>query len=97
MEKIKYLSPSWWGQDKDSKHNAIFIIPPTTVKEVFDEVGASKPEYEKVDHYDRVIFWSAPTKTFSRTRWSKVVSSSVYDNITIRNANTVKKLAQHAK
>lgn len=90
-------APSWWGQDKDSKHNAIFIIPPTTVDEVFEEVGTIKPEYEKVDHYGRVIFWSAPINTFSRTRWSKVVGSSVYDSITIRNANTVKKLLQLAK
>ncbi len=90
-------APSWWGQDKDSKHNAIFILPPITVEEVFREVGAIKPEYEKVDYYDRVVFWSAPIKTFSRTRWSKIVGSSVYKNITIRNANTVKKILQLAK
>jgi len=90
-------APSWWGHDKDSKHNAIFVIPPTTVDEVFKEIGAIKPEYENVDHYGRVVFWSAPIKTFSRTRWSKVVGSSVYNNITIRNANTVKKLLQLAE
>ncbi|HEX3010709.1 MAG TPA: DUF1697 domain-containing protein, partial [Syntrophomonadaceae bacterium] len=90
-------APSWWDHDQDSKHNAIFIMLPTTVDKVFEEVGAIKPDYEKVDHYGRVIFWSAPIKTFSRTRWSKVVGSSVYDSITIRNANTVKKILQLAK
>jgi uncharacterized protein (DUF1697 family) len=90
-------APSWWGQDAESKHNAIFVIPPTTVDEVFKEVGDAKPEYEKVAYYDRVIFWSAPISTFSMTRWSKVVGSSMYDSITIRNANTVKKLLQLAE
>lgn len=90
-------APSWWDQDQDSKHNAIFILPPATVEEVYKEVGAIKPEYEKVAHFGRVIFWSAPIKTFSRTRWSKVVGSSVYVNITIRNANTVKKILQLTK
>lgn len=90
-------APTWWGQDKESKHNAMLIIPPTTVKEVFEEVGAIKSEYEKVDHYGRVVFWSAPIKTFSRTRWSKIVGSSVYNSITIRNSNTVKKLLQLVK
>jgi uncharacterized protein (DUF1697 family) len=70
------------------------VIPPTTVEEVFDKVGGTKPEYEEVGHYGRVIFWSAPIETFSKTRWSKVVGSSVYDSITIRNANTVKKVLQ---
>ena len=49
---------------------------------------------EKIDSYGSVIFWSAPVETFSKTRWSKVVGSNVYDQITIRNANTVKKVLE---
>jgi len=85
-------APSWWNQDIESKHNAIIIIPPLTVNEVFEEVGDIKPEYEKVDYYVRVVFLSAPIKTFSMTRWSKVVGSTVYELITIRTANTIKKI-----
>lgn len=87
-------APDWWGTDKESKHNAIFVIPPITVDEVFKEFGEIKPEYEKVSSFGKVIFWSAPLKTFSRTRWSKVVGKSVYNKITIRNSNTVKKLTE---
>jgi uncharacterized protein (DUF1697 family) len=90
-------APSWWDDDNESKHNVIFVLPPVTVEEVYGAVGAAKPEYEKVDSYGRAIFWSAPIKTFSRTRWSKIVGSSVYDSITIRNANTAKKLLLLAK
>lgn len=90
-------SPLWWGQDKDSTHNAIFIIPPITVDEVFNQVGATNPEYEKVDSYGKVVFWSAFVKTYSRTRWSKLVGTPLYDSITIRNANTVRKLSLLAK
>lgn len=90
-------APDWWDADKESKHNAIFVIPPTTVEEVFREVGDYKPEYEIVGYYGNVIFWSAPLKTFSRTRWSKIVGSSVYNSITIRNSNTAKKLMELCK
>lgn len=76
---------------------AIFILSSMIVEEVFREVGAIKPEYEKVAHYGRVIFWPAPIETFSKTRWSKVVGSSVYNSITIRNANTVYKMMQLIK
>lgn len=68
------------------------MISPISVEEVFAEVGEIKPEYEKIDHHGEVIFWSAPLKTFSKTRWSKIASSSVNNNVTIRNANTVNKL-----
>lgn len=89
-------APSWWNISKDSKHNAIFVIPPATAEEVCAQVGDIKPEYEQVDYYGSVIFWSAPIKTFSRTRWSKVVGSAVYGSITIRNANTTLKLKELA-
>ena len=85
-------APKWWGQDSNSKHNAIFVIAPADAQEVAAGVGDAKPEYENIDVYNHVIFWSAPLDTFSRTRWSKIVSTSEYNKITIRNFNTTKKL-----
>jgi len=91
-------SPDWWDNDADSKHNAIFVIPPMTAKEICEQVGAVKPEYEKTDYYGKVIFWSAPLVTFSHTRWSKIVENKkAYNAVTIRNANTAKKLAELTK
>jgi uncharacterized protein (DUF1697 family) len=41
-----------------------------------------------------MIFWSAPIVTFSLTRLTKIVQNkTLYNAITIRNANTTKKLA----
>lgn len=85
-------APSWWGKDDGLKHNALFIIAPATAKEIMKEVGEAKHEYEKVAAVEPVIFWSAPLKTFSRTRYSKIVGTKAYQSITIRNANTTKKL-----
>ncbi|MFB0921837.1 MAG: DUF1697 domain-containing protein [Oscillospiraceae bacterium] len=87
-------APVWWGSDNDSKHNAIFVIAPANAESIIESVGQIKPEYEQVSHYGRAIFWSAPLNTFSHTRWSKIVSTSAYSSITIRNANTAKMLLQ---
>ena len=87
-------APPWWDKNSEAKHNAIFIIAPATVDDVMKSVGEAKPEYEQVSGYGQVIFWSAPLATFSRTRWSKIVSTAAYDSVTIRNANTAKKLLQ---
>ena len=85
-------APLWWGEDANSKHNAIFVIAPANAQEVALNVGDAKPEYEKIEAYGRIIFWSAPLQTFGRTRWSKIVSTAAYNDITIRNYNTTKKL-----
>lgn len=87
-------APDWWDADQESKHNAIFVIPPATVDEIYKQVGEAKPEYEKVGSFGKVIFWSAPIKTFSRTRWSGIVGTPAYDSVTIRNANTAKRLVE---
>jgi len=89
-------TPEWWGKDPDWKHNAIFVIQPATAEDVIAEAGNIKPEYEKLHAYKEIIFWSAPLKTFSHTRWSKIVGTKVYQKITIRNANTTKKLLELA-
>lgn len=90
-------APAWWDGEEASKHNAIFVIAPADPDSVIASVGRLKPEYEQVSHYGRIIFWSAPLETFSRTRWSKIVSTSAYGSVTIRNANTAKKLSQLAQ
>ena len=86
-------APKWWGND-DKKHNAIFVIAPKSAKDIMDEVGEPKPEYEKVVAHDPIIFWTADVKTFGRTRYSKIVGTKAYQFVTIRNANTAKKLVE---
>lgn len=87
-------APDWWNDDSGDKHNAIFVIAPKTTDELMREVGDAKPEYEKVAAYNQIIFWSAPLKTFGRTRYNKIVGTQSYKSITIRNANTTVKLAE---
>lgn len=89
-------APSWWGADENSTHNIIFAIPPADIKEIIKKVGESKPEYELVSSYAQAVFWSAPLKTFSKTRWSKISANSVYGSVTVRNARTAKTLLQLA-
>ena len=91
-------APDWWNKAPDTKHNAFFVIPPMTAAEICDNVGEVRAEYEKADYYGKVIFWSAPMATFSRTRWSKISKDkAIYSAITVRNANTALKLAELVK
>ena len=91
-------APLWWNKDNCLKHDAIFVIPPVTTNEVVKIIGSIKEEYESLSYYDRVLFWSAPVATFSRTRVSKIVSDkSMYRAITVRNANTALKLCELSK
>lgn len=85
--------PEWWGQAPAAKHNAVFVMPPATVAQVAAAVGEIRPESEQIFIFqDEIIFWTSPLKTFSRSRWSRIVGTPAYQDITIRNANTTRKL-----
>jgi len=97
LAKAMAHAPEWWNQESDARHDAFFVLPPVTAAEICDHIGEVKEEYEKSGYYGRVIFWSAPMATYSRTRWSKLSKDkAMYRAITVRNANTALKLAELA-
>ena len=90
-------APPWWNQASDTRHDAFFVLPPMTAAELCAHVGAVKEEYEQVNFHGRLIFWSAPMVSFSRTRWAKLSKDkAMYRSITVRNANTALKLVELA-
>ena len=95
LKDILNHAPDWWGQDnKEIYDNLIFMIPPLSYEEFYAEIGEPKAEYERVQHDKNVIFWSFDRKKYQKTNWwSKTASAAVSDRITIRTANTVRKIA----
>ncbi len=92
-------APLWWDKENEQEmvHQAIFLVENTSIEEVYAAVKEAKAQYEQVDHYGNVIFWSAFRATLSKTSWYKIASSSVNQKVTIRNANTAKKLVELLK
>jgi len=96
LEEVLNHAPDWWGSnDKEIYDNLIFMFPALSYDEFYNEVGNPKEEYEKVHHYKNAIFWSFSRKNYQKTNWwSKTSSASISEKITIRTANTVRKIAQ---
>ena len=88
--------PDWWGTDnKNIYDNIIFIIPPMTYKDVYAALGDPKAELEKIEEYKNNIFWSYDLKNYRKTNWwSKTAGTSISNGITIRTANTMKKVLE---
>lgn len=96
LEDILNNSPSWWGTtNKEIYDNLIFIIPPTTYEEVYNTIGSPKENVDQIEEYHNTIFWSFVLKDCRKsTWWIKTASTSITNKITIRTANTMKKLLQ---
>ena len=98
LEELIKHSPEWWGKDnKEIYDNIIFIIPPTTYNDVFDTIG-SPNEYEKIQEYKNNVFWSFELKNYRKSNWwNKTASTNISNKITIRTANTMKKVLEISK
>ena len=86
--------PEWWGNDnKEIYDNLIFIIPPMTFDDVYEKIGQPKRGLEKIQNYKNVIFWSFVRNDYQKTNWwSKTASGDISKKLTIRTANTVRKI-----
>lgn len=96
LKELLENQPEWWGtSNKKIYDNIIFIIPPTTFEEVYNTIGEPKQELEKIKEYKNNIFWSYSLKDYRKTNWwAKTVSTSISNSITIRTANTMKKVLE---
>ena len=94
LEELLKNAPDWWGEDKKEIYdNIIFMMSPLSYEKLYDEIGSPKAEYEKVHPYKNVVFWSFSRKDYQKTNWwSKTASAKVREKITIRTANTIRKI-----
>ena len=96
LETILNNSPKWWGSsNKEIYDNLIFIIPPTKYEEVYNTIGSPKEGLEQIEEYNNCIFWSFDLNNYRKSNWwVKTASTDIKDKITIRTANTMKKILE---
>lgn len=96
LKDILEHNPNWWGtNNKEIYDNIIFVMPPISSKAVFDSVGEPSKDIDRVKEYNNIIFWSFDLNNYKKSNWWKrTATESVKDQITIRTANTMKKILE---
>jgi uncharacterized protein (DUF1697 family) len=88
--------PKNWNGDSDWKYNVIFLRHSIDSERVLESLGP-KPEIEKVVYYPGTLLWSARISDFSRTTMQKLSSQKLFQDMTVRNTNTTRKLYELMK
>ena len=96
LDNILENAPSWWGNDdKNLYSNLIFILSDDTAENLCELIGETSAELETIQIYQDVIFW-----TFDRTKyqkcnwWKRTAADGIAERLTIRTANTVRKVCK---
>jgi len=96
MEQIVEKLPENWTPDRDWRYNVIFLRHTIDSKEILRELELKK-DIEEVVYCPGALFWSAQISELTRTNMLKLSSRKMYQDMTIRNQNTTKKLYELMK
>lgn len=87
---VKKLPKDWTG-DKNWRYNVIFLRHTVDSQDIVSHFTPT-PDIESVTYVPGTLLWSARAKDITRSAMLKLSSHKMFQEMTIRNLNTTKKL-----
>jgi uncharacterized protein (DUF1697 family) len=88
--------PKTWNGDESRKYNVIFLRHSIDSEDVVDRLNA-KRDIEEVVYRPGTLLWSAKVSEVSRTTMQKLPGQKIFQDMTVRNLNTTKKIYELMK
>ena len=96
MEKLVESLPQSWNADSVWRHNVMFLRHSIDSEKILAELPA-KSDVEEVLYRPGTLLWSVQASEFSRTNMQKLSSRKMFQEMTVRNLNTTRKLCDLMK
>ena len=96
MAKLVQGLPRTWDGDKDWRYNVIFLRHTIDSEDILTGLGF-KPDVEQVVYRPGTLLWSAKVSDVTRTSMVKLSSKKIFQDMTVRNLNTTKRLYELMK
>ncbi|MBS2015445.1 MAG: DUF1697 domain-containing protein [Deltaproteobacteria bacterium] len=84
---------AWKKQDPAVRYNVCFLRHEIDDPKILEELSPKKG-IEQLSYTPGALFWSAHRDDLTRTAMVKLSSHRLYKDMTVRNANTARKLAE---
>ncbi len=91
MARLVKKLPKDWTDNKEWRYNVIFLRHAIDSKAIVADLKP-KPDIEQVTYVPGTLLWSARFKDLTRTAMVKLASHKLFQDMTVRNLNTTKKL-----
>ena len=91
LEKLVKSLPQSWGGDSGWRYNVIFLRHTIDSEKILDDLAA-KSDVEDVIYEPGALLWSAQVSELNRGTMLKLSTRKFYQDMTVRNLNTTKKL-----
>ena len=93
IKKVIKALPAAWTNDAEMRCDVMFLWEGIDRKDILKELTI-KPEIEDVIYVPGAVVWRVDRSNVGKSRLFKVIGTNLYRGMTIRNSNTVRKLAE---
>lgn len=91
--KVNKAIPATWKNDGKQKTDILFLWDDYDSKKSLKLINAS-PKIDNLKYVSGSIIWNIPRSKYNKSGMNKFFGTELYKNMTARNVNTVRKLAQ---
>ena len=88
--------PSTWTGDSSYKYNVMFLRHTIDSEKILDEMPI-RPETEALEYRPGTLLWAAQASQLNQTSMVKLSSRKIFQDMTVRNLNTTRKLYELMK
>ena len=92
IKKVIKALPDTWTTDATMRCDVMFLWEGFDRKDILQELKI-KPEIEDVTYVPGAIIWRVDRSNITKSGMTKLFGTDLYKGMTIRNSNTVRKLA----
>ena len=93
IKKVTKALPDTWTNDAAMRCDVMFLWQGFDRKDILEKLTI-KPEIEDVLYVPGAIIWRVDRPNVTRSRLFNIIGTDLYRGMTIRNCNTVRKLAE---
>ncbi|HMN27215.1 MAG TPA: DUF1697 domain-containing protein [Caldilineaceae bacterium] len=93
MIKIEESLPKEWSNNQKEQTYVAYLFDDIAKPEIISELPV-KREYMNIFYANKAIIWNIKRENYNRSQITKIAGHSSYSQMTIRNANTARKLAE---
>ena len=96
MEKLVKSLPPSWGGDSSWRYNVIFLRHSIDSEKIVADLPV-KDDVDHITYRPGALLWSAQMSEWPRSYMAKLSSQKIFQDMTVRNLNTTKKLYELMK
>ncbi|MXY98721.1 MAG: DUF1697 domain-containing protein [Gemmatimonadetes bacterium] len=93
LRRLAAAIPSEWANDDRMKVDVMFLWPKYDDAGVLDRLDI-KPAIDDVRYRESALIWQVDRRNLTRSGLMKLPGTDAYANMTVRNCNTVRKIAE---